>query len=342
MLNPFVFGKVVTGDGFVDRESETETITQSLLSGQDVICYSPRRYGKTSLMMRVKEHLANRGRLVFFVDLFRVTSLNDLYIIYTNAVVAAIRSPLKTLIAAVQGMFPSINPKIVFKNPESPTVEISATLPLLGKPATLRELFDSLEIYCGKKGKKGVVMFDEFQEISTIEDGALIEREMRSSFQHHEQVSYAFLGSKNHLLKDLFRDKNRPFYNFGRHFELDVINTDHWTKYITEKMGSACPAEQVAAIIATTENHPYYTQMYCHYLWERTNRPKIRVTASILDEVVNSIMAIESLHFVELWDVLSAKERHLIKALAVEQTGGIYEKPRRFKKPPRACSGLII
>ena len=326
MQNPFIFGKVVTGDQFVDREEETAMIAQTLLSGQNVICYSPRRYGKTSLMMRVRENLVKKGRLVFFIDLFRVTSLDDLYSIYANSVTGAVRSPLKNLITTIQGMFPTINPKIVFKSPESPTIEISATLPLLGKPATLRELFDSLENFCGKKGKKGVVMFDEFQEITTLQDGALIEREMRSAFQHHKHVSYAFLGSKNHLLKDLFRDKNRPFYNFGRHFELGAIDTNHWVKYIADKMGPDCPAEHIAAIITTTENHPYYTQMYCHYLWEKTNRPRRRVTTAILDDVTGEILERDSLHFSEFWYDCSSTERHLIKALAIETTSGIYEK----------------
>jgi AAA+ ATPase superfamily predicted ATPase len=324
--NPFIFGKVVAGDWFVDREEETATIAQTLLSGQNVICYSPRRYGKTSLMMRVREDIVKKGRLVFFIDLFRVTSLDDLYSIYANSVIGAIRSPLKNLIATIQGMFPTINPKIVFKSPESPTIEISSTLPLLGKPATLRELFDSLENYCGKKGKKGVVMFDEFQEITALPDGALIEREMRSAFQHHKHVSYVFLGSKNHLLKDLFRDKNRPFYNFGRHFELGVIGTDHWLKYIADRMGPDCSTEHIAAIIDTTQNHPYYTQMFCHYLWEKTTRPRRRVTTAILDDVIREILERDSLHFSEFWDDCSTMERHLIKALAIEETQSIYEK----------------
>ncbi|MDD5675638.1 MAG: hypothetical protein PHC61_15830, partial [Chitinivibrionales bacterium] len=101
MQNPFIFGKVVRGDRFLNREAEAATITQTLLSGQNVICYSPRRYGKTSLMMLVKDNLETKGQLVFFIDLFRITSLEDLYNVYATSIMGAIRSPIKTLIQTI-------------------------------------------------------------------------------------------------------------------------------------------------------------------------------------------------------------------------------------------------
>jgi AAA+ ATPase superfamily predicted ATPase len=326
MINPFIFGKVVTGGHFLNRESEVSQISQTLLAGQNVICYSPRRYGKTSMMMRVKDVLSAKGQVVFFIDLFRVTSLEDLYNIYATSIVSALQGPFKTLLTAVQAMLPTVNPKIVFKSPESPTVEISVPLPVLSKSATLRELFDSLEMYCRKKHKKGTVIFDEFQEITAIADGAVIEREMRSAFQHHENVSYAFLGSKNHLLKSIFRNKNRPFYNFGRHFELDEISSRHWTDFIAKAMDAMCSTEVIERIIAITGNHPYYTQMYCHYLWEYGTQHKRPLDFKALDTVLQDVLQRDSMLFTELWDAISIKERHLCKAIASEEPRSLYDK----------------
>ena len=171
MNNPFVFGKVVYGESFLNRESEISDITQSLQSGQNIICYSPRRYGKTSLLMRVKQNLEAKGHIVFFIDFFRVTSLEDLYNIYASSIANTIRSPIKALIQTLQNILPSINPKVVFKSSESPTVEVSLPLPVLLKTETLHELFGSLEEFCKQKKKKGTVIFDEFQELTIIKDG---------------------------------------------------------------------------------------------------------------------------------------------------------------------------
>jgi AAA+ ATPase superfamily predicted ATPase len=326
MDNPFIFGKVVGGRQFLNREAETATISRTLQSGQNIICYSPRRYGKTSLMMRVKDDLEARGRLVFFIDFFRVTSLEDLYNLYATSIASAIRSPIKSLISILQTILPTINPRIVFKGHDAPSVEISVPLPVLLKPATLRELFDALEIYCTKKQKSGTVIFDEFQEIASIKDGKIIEREMRSAFQHHKRISYAFLGSKQHLLESIFKDKNRPFYNFGRHFELEVIDADHWRKYIAGRMGSHCPESLIDRILGISENHPYYTQMLCHYLWEQASDTRKAIDSTMIEQVADDIVRRDSMLYLEMWDELGIRERHLAKAIAVEETRSIYEQ----------------
>jgi len=324
-MNPFVFGKVVHGDLFLNREKEVSSITETLVSGQNIICYSPRRYGKTSLMMQVSENLKESGVIVFYIDFFRVTSLQDLYNIYATSIAETDKSPLRTLVKTLQTILPTINPKIVLKGPDTPTVEVSVPLPVLIKSQTLHELFNSLEEFCKKKNKKGTVIFDEFQEISIIKDGPMLEREMRSAFQHHKNVSYAFLGSKQNLLRGIFRDKNRPFYNFGRHFELDVIATDHWVKFIGKKLGKRCPPEVITEILTITENHPYFTQMFCHYIWNSMRTDKDVLGVDLIKQVLGDILERDELFMSDLWDRVTVTERHLLKAIAVEEPSNIYE-----------------
>ena len=50
MQNPFVYGEVVPGDAFVDREAELDRLIADLAAGQKVFLISPRRYGKSSLV----------------------------------------------------------------------------------------------------------------------------------------------------------------------------------------------------------------------------------------------------------------------------------------------------
>jgi AAA+ ATPase superfamily predicted ATPase len=181
-------------------------------------------------------------------------------------------------------------------------------------------------LYCEKKRKTGTVIFDEFQEIASIPDGKTIEREMRSAFQHHKRISYAFLGSKQHMLEGIFKDKNRPFYNFGRHFELDVIGAGHWRAYIAERMGSRCPAPLIDMILSISENHPYYTQMLCHYLWEQATDTKTTIDAETIERIVEEVVQRDSMLFLEMWDGLGIRERHLAKAIAKEGTKSLYER----------------
>jgi hypothetical protein len=54
MPNPFEFSDPVLGDSFADRKSELKTLTTRMLAGQNVIVISPRRYGKTSLILNAQ------------------------------------------------------------------------------------------------------------------------------------------------------------------------------------------------------------------------------------------------------------------------------------------------
>ena len=124
----------------------------------------------------------------------------------------------------------------------------------------------------------------------------------------------------------MFTNKNRPFYNFGRHFELDVIESRHWREFVTAKFGSSCPENCFGRILEITANHPYFTQMYCHYLWDYSREHKGELQAEDLEIVLEEIIRRESLFYTELWDMISASERRLLKALAVTSTASLYEK----------------
>jgi len=316
--NPFFFGRTVTGPAFIDREQETEQIASSLERGQSVILFSPRRYGKTSLIRQVTDRLQRRGLLAFYLDLYRVTTLERFGQYYAQAVLSIIASPADRLFSLVRSLVPSLRPKLTYSEPNMPSIELELGLENLRRQSTLAELFNLIEQYCRKRKKRACLVFDEFQEITVFDSDHLLEREMRAAFQHHERVSYAFLGSKTHLMHELFKDKKRPFYNFGTHFELGAIEDRHWQPFIREcfdRSGYTLPQDQYPRITALTRGHPYYTQMLCSEIWEQavhqSSPPSDPVIAAL-----ESILGRENHAFAEIWDTLSPAERRVVMVLA--------------------------
>jgi len=53
MVNPFQFGKVVRDKQFCNRQKELRNLTATIKSGNSLWLYSPRRFGKTSLIINV-------------------------------------------------------------------------------------------------------------------------------------------------------------------------------------------------------------------------------------------------------------------------------------------------
>ena len=78
MQNPFRFGSVVSGEDFADRRRELADLGRELAGGQHVFLLSPRRYGKTSLILTLLERLRAQGLLTAYVDVFRATTAAQL------------------------------------------------------------------------------------------------------------------------------------------------------------------------------------------------------------------------------------------------------------------------
>ena len=53
--NPFTVGALALDDAFTDREDELGDLVRDLENGQDVLVYAPRRYGKSSLVLRAAQ-----------------------------------------------------------------------------------------------------------------------------------------------------------------------------------------------------------------------------------------------------------------------------------------------
>lgn len=56
MENPFVYGRVVTGEKFFGRTELIERIQNYMRAGQNIMVYGERRVGKTSLIAEAIRH----------------------------------------------------------------------------------------------------------------------------------------------------------------------------------------------------------------------------------------------------------------------------------------------
>ena len=91
----------------------------------------------------------------------------------------------------------------------------------VGEP-TVPEIQDMLDIpeeIARKRGKRIVVVFDEFQEIASLDVVSLL-KAMRSRMQAHKHVSYIFAGSKRHLLMSMFEEREGAFFKSAKPLEL--------------------------------------------------------------------------------------------------------------------------
>src|SRR6187399_3551714 len=89
MQNPFVYGEIVPGEAFVDREVELDRLVTDLAGGQKVFLISPRRYGKSSLVRQALHGLERRGALTVEVTVSSYSSYLAFLEGYARAVLSA-------------------------------------------------------------------------------------------------------------------------------------------------------------------------------------------------------------------------------------------------------------
>lgn len=320
MENPFVYGKVARGESFADREGEIEELMADIASGQNVIIFSPRRYGKTSLILEVLDRAREEGLLAVYLDLFKVTSEEGFIAAYAKEVARLQTGGIRSVLQKLGELLPRLVPKVVMRG-EKAGVEVEFEFNSRGEIAPLLDdLFEAVATIGKKSGKKAAVVFDEFQEIADWDEAGNVERQMRAHFQLHQNVSYIFMGSKRHLMQEIFQNKNRPFYRFGKHFPLGKIPRNEFSAFIQkrfEETSFQIAAPVVDEILDVTEDHPYYTQLLCHILWNRT-REERTVTEEDVTRAVQEVFLREAHAFHDLWDMLPLKARQLLVALAKE------------------------
>ncbi len=323
--NPFSYGGLALDEAFADREAEVQDLKADALNGQDVVVFAPRRYGKSSLVWRTMQELAAADALVAYVNLMTTPTRQKLAEKLAAAIYEHVASPLERAKEAALSPFRGLRivPQVTVSpedgaysfsfGVEHSPADIDATLErLLELPAELAAKSK------GRTKRRVVIVFDEFQEIQTIDPG--LPKLMRTIFEQQPEVSRIYLGSRRHMMERIFNDENEPFWRSAKKVELGPIDPKLWKPFIAKRFKKtrkkAAPAT-IDGLLARTAGHPYATQELCYFLWEQTPFDGEAGEAE-LDAALRAVLRSESAHFAARWDDASAAQKQVLQALAAE------------------------
>ena len=317
MKNPFQYGGIVLGDSFCNRERERKDLRRAIENGEKLFVYSERRMGKTSLIRSVLEQLP-RSYVAAYVDLWPTDGETSFMTALAKAIATSMTSSGTRLLELAKELFGSLSPSLSVDDAGQPTLTFGvrrdgdlqpALEEVLGAPARIQE-----------RGKRrAVVVFDEFQRIAEYDDD-LVERRLRSVIQHQPDVTYLFLGSRRHVVREMFLDSERPLYRSAGQYPLGPIDVEHWIPFIQEKFdvgGKQISEAHIHEIHRLTQGHPFYTQHLGHALWEQCESGAA-VTDQLIEDALQLLLDRESFAYGMLWESLTNNQRRFLKGLALE------------------------
>jgi AAA+ ATPase superfamily predicted ATPase len=323
--NPFTLG-IVKGGDFCDRQKELAEFVRYGENSQNAVLYSPRRYGKSSLVLQVLRVLGEKGFVPVYVDLFPVSSEHDFISRFASAIFKGVGrgADPTTMADKLKGLFQRLIPTVEI-TPQGVTLFVKSDREARFD-VLLDDLMEGLYGYTKKKGLKVCVVFDEFQEITELDESKKIEGILRSYIQQHKEVVYLFVGSRRHILKDIFTDRKRPFYKSAFLYELGEISEEDFTAYIETKFrgsGKMCPPEVAKKIYHTVRGYPYYVQKLALFAWDITEEV---CSSDIIDSAYETLLTMESRDFEGIWSSLTIVQKSVLKAIAAEPTRSPFAK----------------
>lgn len=315
-VNPFEYGGVVGGSAFCNRKQELEDLRRAAENGDRLFVYAERRMGKTSLVKQVLRDLDTKRFLPIYVDLWPTDGAESFSAATARAIASAAASRTEKLLETSKEFFSRLQPSLTLDEAGNPSLQLGARSGEAQEPV-LEEVLAAPQKVAEKRGRQVVMVLDEFQQVLEYDDSH-VERALRASVQQQGQVAYLFLGSRKHLIEQMFADQRRPLYRSAGHYPLGTIATAHWVPFIRTRFADADKGvadDQVEALCALAEGHPFYTQHLAHALWERTPAGEA-VEDGDLEEALDLLLRRESYAFVTRWETLTKNQQRFLRGIA--------------------------
>ena len=316
-MNPFSYGTIVKANHFYDRKKESAKLVATLSGGNNMVLYAPRRFGKTSLVFNVIEQLEPLGFVCIYFDFMPVFSPESFVRLYTKAF-SAKQPNLNKFAGIFTSIIKNIRPVLTFGQDGSLDFSIDFANTEINE-TVISQLLDMPEHLADKK-KRVILFFDEFQEVEKLKN-IHFEALLRSKIQQQQQTNYLFFGSKTHLLKEMFNNKKKAFYNSASQMTIGSLPQEDTIEFLQTKFATSnisIDEDTAKYLIAVAADIPHYIQLLASEIWQESVNSQMIITNEMIDESAKRVLVHKSDYYMELFDRQSQSRKQLLKALTVE------------------------
>lgn len=317
---PFTYESFAKSDNFFGRYDEIKQINSIVETSNNLLLFSKRRMGKSSLIKKVIELQTNS--LCIYIDIFDITSVEDFVRYLLEAVAKAQKGNMKQVITKLAKLFKRITFGIQV-DPVSAEISYLPKLNDLNFKDAMAEAFQSL--FELSKEQNIILAIDEFQQVDLFKDKR-IDATLRKYMQENHNISYIFLGSKRHILNKLFMYKS-PLFEMATPMELKAIKDIDIFNYAKNYL--SIDSDMIKYIVKLSDGETKLIQHIFHILY-RDYKNNIRITQEYIDKALDEILLAKSSTYVILFDSLTLPQKKAFKILTSQDEN--YFKKEILKK----------
>src|SRR3990167_6408558 len=257
------------GKAFCNRVAERNILRTNIELNRNTIVMSPRRYGKSSLVIRALEELNfPYKRVDLFVTLDEATVAREIIDGVNNLINKVVNKP-EQLVVFMKDILKNISTKWSI-GMDGAAIELTRNTNHDDSLA-IRDSLIILDRILEKKQRKAVFFIDEFQEIGIVANAKGIEGAIRSVAEKSKNLIFMFSGSNQHVLSTIFDDRSRPLYMLCDKIILERISETDYVNFIDKialnKWGKKFSSGFYKELFNLTEYHPYYINLVCGRLY---------------------------------------------------------------------------
>lgn len=311
--NPFITVGYHSPEYFCDREAETAALIEAMENDRNVTLMAPRRYGKTGLIENSFYKLRkDYGYQTIVLDLFSAQNLKDFTRMFASAVFKNLETTAEKALSAATRFLKSCRPTLTI-DPSDMSHKFSFDIAADDGGATLSEVFEYL---AGRKTRVAIAL-DEFQQITEFPEKG-VEALLRTLVQRVPGVGFVFAGSRQHIMREMFSNAARPFFQSTQKMHLDVIAYDPYLAFAQKwfaQDGRKLEPAVFENIYRRFDGITWYVQTTLNRLYSRRDDSP---AVDDVNDVVRQLIGEGSYDYRALVEALPEASVGLLRAIASE------------------------
>lgn len=346
--NPFLYGTPVEAEQFTGRSEEQRALVAAIRNHLNVVLFAPRRYGKTSLLLRAERQLRTRAGILH-VNVFGAEDVGALASrLLTGAYKVrggrwqAARDSVSEFVRSLR-----ISPNVsIDATTGSPTFSLAAGHATRDAEQIISSVYARLNEIAEEQPV--ALVLDEFQAVAQLSPH--LPSLFKSLADEYRQVSLIMAGSMAHLMEQMFFDKqNSPLYGMAQRITLGPIPRSEMTSFLRSRAKSVNigmdrrVADYIVDLAWPTPNDIQRLAYHAYLVAEGEE-----ITFADVDEGFALAVRLESASYSEVLTGVSVGQRKVLQRLAQGQReepyGGEFVRSTGLANPSsvrKAVTALI-